>query len=278
MCLIRERSLYRVHSDPSLATLLALARTELRLEGRIRALHHKLSDANLQQIPEFRQRMGVLRELGYVDPGDPSDHMYPSEHVDDGGPEGGGGGGGGDTVGLKGRVACELTDDGLIGCELIFRGVLTDLEPEEAVALLSALVFQEKTGDEEEARQGLSAPTPGLETAVATVNGIAGELADVQVAHGLDIDPEVWCQENLKWGLLRVVYHWACGMSFREISQLTEVMEGSIVRTVLRLEEKCREVRNAARVMGNTALYQKMEQASLLIKRDIVFAASLYVS
>lgn len=34
----------------------------------------------------------------------------------------------------------------------------------------------------------------------------------------------------------------------------------------------CREFRDAARVMGNTSLYQQMEAASQAIKRDVVFA------
>ena len=49
------------------------------------------------------------------------------------------------TVTLKGRVACEIaTGDELVGTEIIFAGVLADIPPEEAVALLAALVFQEK--------------------------------------------------------------------------------------------------------------------------------------
>jgi len=49
-----------------------------------------------------------------------------------------------------------------------------------------------------------------------------------------------------------------------------------IVRTIQRLNETCRDVRNAARVIGDPNLYAKMEKCSELIKRDIVFAASLY--
>jgi antiviral helicase SKI2 len=44
------------------------------------------------------------------------------------------------------------------------------------------------------------------------------------------------------------------------------------VRCITRLDELCREVRNAARVIGDPTLYRKMEQASESIKRDIVFA------
>jgi superfamily II RNA helicase len=43
----------------------------------------------------------------------------------------------------QGRVACEVNSgDELVATELIFAGVLAELAPEEAVALLSALVFQ----------------------------------------------------------------------------------------------------------------------------------------
>lgn len=52
-------------------------------------------------------------------------------------------------------------------------------------------------------------------------------------------------------------------------------MEGSIVRCISRLDETCREVMGAARMVGDTNLYKKMEQAEQDIKRDIVFAASL---
>lgn len=55
-------------------------------------------------------------------------------------------------------------------------------------------------------------------------------------------------------------------------------MEGSIVRCVVRLDQCCRELMDAARIMGNTALFAQMERASELIKRDVVFAASLYVA
>ena len=44
---------------------------------------------------------------------------------------------------LQGRVACEVNaGDELVTTEMIFAGVLSELSPEEAVAVLSALVFQ----------------------------------------------------------------------------------------------------------------------------------------
>ena len=49
-----------------------------------------------------------------------------------------------------------------------------------------------------------------------------------------------------------------------------------IVRCIQRLEELCREVRNGARTIGDFNTTSKMEQCSEAIRRDIVFAASLY--
>ena len=78
--------------------------------------------------------------------------------------------------------------------------------------------------------------------------------------------------------LIEVVYEWAKGTPFNSICELTDIMEGSIVRCIVRLDEICREFRNAARVCGNLDLFKQMEDASVLIKRDVIFAASLYVS
>jgi superfamily II RNA helicase len=83
---------------------------------------------------------------------------------------------------------------------------------------------------------------------------------------------------------------------FEQITNLTDVPEGTIVRVITRLDETCREVRDAARVIGDAELFRKMEDAQTKIKRDserrryyssdcmclhglvltVVFAASLY--
>lgn len=76
---------------------------------------------------------------------------------------------------------------------------------------------------------------------------------------------------------MEVVYEWARGMSFRNIMGLTDVLEGTIVRVITRLDETCREVRGAARIIGDPELYAKMEKCKELIKRDITAVASLYM-
>ena len=40
------------------------------------------------------------------------------------------------------------------------------------------------------------------------------------------------------------------------------------MRVITRLDETCREVRDAARVIGDAELFQKMEESQAKIKRD----------
>ncbi|KAK8967040.1 hypothetical protein KSP40_PGU001819 [Platanthera guangdongensis] len=103
-------------------------------------------------------------------------------------------------------------------------------------------------------------------------------LGEIQSKFKLAVHPEEYAKENLKFGLVEVVYEWAKGTPFADICKLTDVPEGLVVRTIVRLDETCREFRNAASILGNSALYKKMETASNAIKRDIVFAASLYIT
>ena len=134
---------------------------------------------------------------------------------------------------------------------------------------MSALVFQEKTSDDPPL-------TSRMEAARDAMKDIFHALSALQEREGVVVDAD--SRPALNFGLAAVVYQWARGMSFKDITQMTMVQEGSIVRCITRLDELIRDVRNAARVVGNPSLYRKMEAASQCIKRDIVFAASLYVS
>jgi antiviral helicase SKI2 len=239
---------FRSHYHPSLETHYARVERKETLRSRVKILRHLLSNESLQLFPDFEMRKAMLQSLGYVDEND--------------------------TVCLKGRVACEVnTCEGLIVTEMVFGGMLNELEPPEIVAALSALLFQEKTDDD----IGSDLPER-LISSCERMKAIAIDLGQRQKDFGLPVDPLEYCALSLKMGLVHVVYEWACGVPFSSICELTDVQEGSIVRCITRLDELCREVRNCARVVGNPTLYIKMEAASDAIKRDIVFASSLYVS
>ncbi|MCD7463271.1 Antiviral helicase ski2 [Datura stramonium] len=236
----------KCHGCIKLDEHMKLARELKQHREEVNALKFEMSDEALQQMPDFQGRIDVLKEIGCID----------ADLV----------------VQIKGRVACEMNSgEELICTECLFENQLDDLEPEEAVAIMSSFVFQQKETSE-------SFLTPKLSQAKKRLNETAIRLGELQAQFKLPIDPQEYAQENLKFGLVEVVYEWAKGTPFAEICELTDVPEGVIVRTIVRLDETCREFRNAAAIMGNSALYKKMETASNVIKRDIVFAASLYIT
>ncbi|EOD49113.1 Helicase [Neofusicoccum parvum] len=202
---------------------------------------------NLQLLPDYEQRISVLKDLGFID---------EKSRVE-----------------LKGKVACEIhSADELVLTELILENVLADYEPEEIAALLSAFVFQEKT-------DVTPTLTPRLEQGQAKIVEISEKVNHIQTLHQviLSADDSNDFVSRPRFGMVEVVYEWARGMSFNRITDLTDVMEGTIVRVITRLDETCREVKNAARIIGDPTLYTKMQTCQELIKRDICNAASLYL-
>ena len=119
-------------------------------------------------------------------------------------------------------------------------------------------------------------PTENMNLARSKLMDIFTSLSLFQEQESVQIDNDN--KPSLNFGLAAVVFDWANGVSFKDITKMTLTAEGSIVRCITRLDELCKDIRNAARVIGNPSLYRKMEAASQSIKRDIVFAASLYVS
>ncbi|KAJ2719757.1 Antiviral helicase ski2 [Coemansia sp. Benny D115] len=216
------------------------------LQAEIDDIAMQLSDQNLNLLPDYKLRTDVLKTLGYVD-------------------ELG-------NVQLKGRVACEMNSaDELVLTELILDNTLAKFEPEEIVALISAFVCPERS----EPVDLLDRLPPNLRHGREKVLETAQRVGSIQAAYGLPISVEEY-QREFRFGLMEVAYEWARGMSFVNIAALTDTQEGIIVRCILRIEDVLNNATSAAVIVGDMELKLKLQTASELIRRDIVFAASLY--
>lgn len=241
--LIQQLKMFTCNKCPDLIDHYRLHHQHQELHERVAELRFKLSDANMLLLPEYQARVRLLKKLEYID-----DHS---------------------NVLLKGRVACEInTTDELITTELLFANVFAEMEPAEIIALLSCMVFQEKHAAPPKLSGKLLA---GQERILE----MAKDLVTIQRECGVDLAMDQVIG-GLRFGLVEVVHQWALGKPFKQITELTDVLEGSIVRCIVRLDETCRELRSAAKIMGDPTLHKKMEEASNLIKRDICFASSLY--
>ncbi|KAJ1461001.1 NUC185 domain-containing protein [Pelagophyceae sp. CCMP2097] len=177
-------------------------------------------------------------------------------------------------IALKGRAACELnTADELVVAELLLDGAFGALEPPVIVAMLSCVVYGEKRKKDAKPmplRPQLQAAHKKLTDAAKLV---ARALVDSKVP---DITPDEFA-EQFNPDMMEVLFSWANGAKFIDLTKLTDAFEGTLIRVIRRLDELLRQLASASFAIGNFELKSKFDVASVSIKRDIVFAASLYL-
>ncbi|KAI1709969.1 rRNA-processing arch domain-containing protein [Ditylenchus destructor] len=174
-----------------------------------------------------------------------------------------------DIITVKGRVACELSSaDELLLTEMIFTAAFTDLSPEAAAALLSCFVFQE--------RGSITKMSDELSGYLRNLQNHARKIAKIVAEAKLEIDEERYV-ESFGPQMMDVVYKWCSGATFSDVVKDTDIFEGSIIRCMRRLELVLNEMVNAAQSYGDKSLEEKFQKAIELLKRDIVFSASLYL-
>ncbi|KAF4108016.1 hypothetical protein G5714_010775 [Onychostoma macrolepis] len=234
-----------LHSDPKLEAVYTLCEKKALIAGEIKAAKRELKKARtVLQMDELKCRKRVLRRLGFATSSD--------------------------VIEMKGRVACEISSaDELLLTEMVFNGLFNDLTAEQATALLSCFVFQENANEMPKLTEQLAGPLRQMQEC-------AKRIAKVSAEAKLDVDEDTYLNQ-FRPHLMDVVYTWANGSSFSQICKMTDVFEGSIIRCMRRLEELLRQMCQAAKAIGNTELENKFATGITKIKRDIVFAASLYL-
>lgn len=211
----------KCHACPRKPASYALSARRHQVLDEMQSIQFKMSNESLSLFPDFKQvclspacsvvhrpcvtlsfsqRLAVLRMLGYTNAED--------------------------AIALKGRVAAEInTTEELVLTELLFEGVLGPLTPAEAVAVLSALVFQVLVPDLCVCKrlcmcaarvrsspcfpvQGKSDDEPSLPPALKVAKeksiAIALQLGRHQRDCGLAVDPHDYASSVLKFGLMEV--------------------------------------------------------------------------
>jgi antiviral helicase SKI2 len=177
---------------------------------------------------------------------------------------------------LKGKVALEISVLELFLTEIIIENVFSNMSSNEIVALLSSVVYQGKSSSKDEQGNLKSYNNIILDQGRDHMIDIANKINRIQSDCEVQVVGSDDFLEQLNFGLVEVVYEWSKGTPFATIKKMTEEQEGIIVRTIQRLDETCSNLKDAAKIIGDTVLESKMEQCSTLIRRDIVFAGSLY--
>jgi ATP-dependent RNA helicase DOB1 len=174
-----------------------------------------------------------------------------------------------DSLSLKGRIACEIKGaHEILVTEILLSNICQQLAVPQLLALLSCLCCESNT---------CSGPPPKLEfleKPLCKIQEIIDLIESIMAENDAEINKS---QLMLKTDLSEVVYHWARGASFSEVTLLTNAFEGVIIRCLHRLEEFLRHLSHATRKMSHLELEAKFLEGIILIRRDIPFANSLYL-
>lgn len=236
---------HEIAKSPLVEQRLKVLHSKKELTAKIKSIKRMMRSSSVLAFKgELKARKRVLRRMGYIT----SD----------------------DVVELKGKVACEISSaDELTLTELMFNGVLKDIKVEEMISLLSCFVWREKL-------QEAQKPRDEHEMLFMQLQDTARKVAKVQLECKVQIDVDSFVS-SFRPDVMEAVYAWAKGSKFYEIMEISQVFEGSLIRAIRRLEEVLQQLIQAAKSIGETELEVKFEEAVTKIKRDIVFAASLYL-
>ncbi|XP_044463996.1 DExH-box ATP-dependent RNA helicase DExH10 isoform X1 [Mangifera indica] len=212
----------------------------------IQQLKSKMRDSQIQKFrDELKNRSRVLKKLGHIDA--------------DG------------VVQLKGRAACLIdTGDELLVTELMFNGTFNDLDHHQVAALASCFIPVDKSSEQINLRTELAKPLQQLQES-------ARKIAEIQHECKLEVNVDEYVESTVRPFLMDVIYCWSKGASFAEVIQMTDIFEGSIIRSARRLDEFLNQLLAAARAVGEATLEKKFAAASESLRRGIMFANSLYL-
>ncbi|VDL60449.1 unnamed protein product [Hymenolepis diminuta] len=265
--LFKERiEAHPLHKSPDLSRLLDAYKLREKQRARIEKVTRTLTQkVSLIQMDDLVARKRVLRRLGFVSAND--------------------------VIELKGRVACEITSGNeLVLTELLFEGIFSRLSAEQTASLLSCFVFDERvstmpelSSEMAEALRTLQVRCLNRQPTFSIINNVplfqqdtARRIAKISRECRLPVDPDAFVESFKPYGM-DIVLKWAQGVDFASLCSKTDLFEGAIIRSIRLLEELLRQMVNAARTIGNNSLIAKFTEAIEKIKRDIVFAASLYL-
>jgi len=234
-----------MHANPSKVDLLDAYKRKDGLAKDLEKAKAEVKKAkSLLQMADLKCMKRVLRRLGYSTSAD--------------------------VIEVKGRIACELSSaDELLLTEMVFNGLFNEMTPEQSASILSCFVCDEKSNEMPKLTGDLSGP-------LRQMQDMAKRIATVSKEAKIELDEEQYIGK-FKPFMMDVVFEWCKGASFSQICKMTELFEGSVIRSMRRLEELLRQMVQASKNIGNTELENKFSEAIKLLKRDIVFAASLYL-
>lgn len=164
-------------------------------------------------------------------------------------------------VTMKGQIASAiLSVDELVISELFFSNFFSKYTYDYICAFLSCFVYDESTNKE------ITINDPILIEGYQQITKTATIIANKMNQCGMNINVKDYL-EKFKSAIMPIVLLWARGHSFMEILADSQIYEGSIIRTLRRLDELLRQMICAFRGINNDNMCEILTTATKKLRR-----------
>lgn len=149
---------------------------------------------------------------------------------------------------IKGRIACEIrTVDEIIITEILVNNHFKDFDFSEIMSFASGLIVREES-----------------------------EIINNEKINRLIQEINKLYPFKYFNGYTNCIYDWCNNETLSAIVNTHRISEGVMVRTILRLNELCKEIMQACVLINELELYKKIENGTKILIRDIIFCSSMY--
>ena len=172
----------------------------------------------------------------------------------------------------KGIVARGINEcQELVFTEMIFRGLLDDLEFPEIIALLSVFINEKESGEEKYISDiNIS----------SNVSYVLKELVKI-CDHFIKIEDDsqlyIGSDYRLYLDFIELAYIWASGGTIHDIYKNTNMYDGNFVKAIMRINNICENLMDICKTIERFDLITKLENYNQLLIRDITSINSLYI-
>jgi superfamily II RNA helicase len=160
----------------------------------------------------------------------------------------------------RGRLAQKINGYEVQVTELMFDGILDELDMRQLAATFAALVHEERRGGE-----GISDAPSGLSKHRGRIDGAIRRFVGIELQKGF--------AETIKlpdFGITGAVLAWSNGAALADIERMSGIDGGDFVRTMRMAIQMMRQLRHA--LSADYSLRHRLDEAIVAINRDAVDA------
>lgn len=173
----------------------------------------------------------------------------------------------------KGIIAMGINEcQELVFTEMIYKGLLDNLNFAEIIAVLSSFINEKDQNSEDKYIEDLNVPKP-IKDVLTQIKTISEYFSNIEDDNQLFIGTDY----TLYLDFIEPSYIWANKGTINDIYQNTKIYDGNFVKSIMRINNICENLMDICKNIEKYDLCAKLEGYNNILIRDITSINSLYI-